>query len=176
MQDRYPGYPEHNRLEAVYDVNADGKMNLATLVFPFSASRPKAVFNKIESTGFNGCTVTHGNAVDYVFESMSGNEIQSSGMSLSADFCFVRKTGKEMPLYFVKNGTSFSAGSLGFNSDQKITVYAKGNEGAISSRGAKIKLSGAGMGSIGFSPVAEVLSSGQDFIEVQLDKGSYRFK
>lgn len=107
---------------------------------------------------------------------MSENEIVSHGMNISADFCLVRKKGGDASFYLIKNGTSFTSGTIGFQSDQKATVYAKGTEGTIISQGAKIKLMGAGMKDVKFTPSAEVISSGTNFIEVKLAKGMCDFK
>ncbi len=176
VPDRYPDYPHHNRLEAVYDVDAKGNRNLTTIVYPFSKSVSKAEYKKIGNADFNACTISHGNATDYIFETISNKEISSEGMKVQADFCLVRKIGDDTSFYFVKNGISFTSGKLGFQSDKNATVYANGSQGKIISEGAKVKLTGVGMGSVKFTPTAEVINSGTDFIEVRLGKGTYGFE
>ena len=180
VPDRYPNYPQHNRLEAIYDVESDGRKNLTTLIYPFldRASLSKAKFERIENENMHACAVSHGNGntTDYIFETTSNKEISSEGINVKADFCLVRKTGVEMTFYFVKNGTSFNSGKLGFQSDKNVTVYANGLKGKIISEGSKVKLTGVGMNNVKFTPSAEVISSGTDFIEVKLGKGTYGFE
>lgn len=176
VADRYPDYPDHNRLEAVYDVAADGSKNLATLVFPFSTVFPKATFGKIEGDHFYACTVTHGNAIDYIFEATANKEIESSGLKVIADFSLIRKVEGNASFYFVKNGTSLITDTFGFKSDNNVTVYADGKEGTIVSRGARVRLMGVEMESIQFTPAVEIINSGKDYIEVQLGQGTYSFR
>lgn len=74
----YPSYPQHNRLESVYNTDENGNKNLATIIYPFSTSLAKANFTRLEGANMHGCTVSHGNTTDYIFETMSGKEINSS--------------------------------------------------------------------------------------------------
>ena len=91
--------------------------------------------------------------------------------------CLNRKVNNETVFYLVKQGLSFlTSEKIGFQSDKKITVYAKGKEGTIISKGAKVKLMGVGMGNVKFTPSVNIINSGADFIEVQLEKGTYSFK
>lgn len=176
VPDRYPGYPEHNRLEAVYKVDDEGNKNLTTVLFPHNSTNLKADFQKITGENFNGCTVTQGNAVDYIFESSAENQIESNGLNFQLEFCLTRKVGNSNSFYFVRNGINFSSGNSGFESDNPVTVYAKGTEGAVISNGTKVKLTGSEIGSVQFDSSVEVLSSDTDFIEVQLPEGTFYFK
>ncbi len=177
VPDRYPNYPDHNRLESVYDVDVYGNKNLTTIIYPFltNASLTKANFERIEGENMNACSLSHGNVKDYIFEITPGIEVNSSGMNIKADLSLIRKTGDKTSFYFVKDGTFFNSGSLGFESDEKITVYTDGKEGTIISEGAKVKFMGLGMGEAIFPSSVEVISSGTDFIEVSLGKGIYSF-
>jgi len=175
VPDRYPGYPEHNRLESVYNVNDEGNKNMATILFPHNSTNSKADFIRIQDEDFNACTISQGNVVDYIFEAPAENEINSNGLNFQGEFCLARKVGSSNSFYFVRNGIHFSSGNLGFESDNPISIYAKDTEGAIISLGAKVKLAGIGMGSVQFDTSVEILSSGSDFIEVQLPEGTFYF-
>jgi hypothetical protein len=172
----YPSYPQHNRLESVYNTDENGNKNLATIIYPFSTSLAKANFTRLEGANMHGCTVSHGNTTDYIFETMSGKEINSSGTNMKADFGLVRKIGNDTPFYLVRNGTALTSDKIGFQSDKAITIYANGTSGKIISTGANVKLIGPGVGGINFTPSAEEISSGADFIEVKLGKGTYSFQ
>ena len=67
-------------------------------------------------------------------------------------------------------------GDTGFESDNPVTVYARGTSGAVISEGAKVKLMGTGIENISFNPAATILEKGNGFIEVQLDEGTVTFK
>jgi hypothetical protein len=51
-----------------------------------------------------------------------------------------------------------------------------GNEGVIISGGAKVKLTGPGIESVQFDPAVQILSTGNNYIEVQLNEGTFYFK
>ncbi|MCD6355508.1 MAG: hypothetical protein J7L95_08160 [Prolixibacteraceae bacterium] len=76
----------------------------------------------------------------------------------------------------VRNGTTFSANNVGFESDNPVTIYTRGSAWTIISSGAKVKINGEGMGSVQFTPTTDVLSTGDNFIEVQLPAGTFQFK
>ncbi len=172
----YPKHPKHNRLEAVYDFDENYKKKITTIVYPFSNSAPKPSFSKVENSDFVLSTMTNGGFTDYIIETMTENKITSNGMSIEADFCLVRNENSDMKFYFVKNGLSFLSNNVGFSSSAKATVYANKKEGVIISDGATVKLTGPGIESVNFTPSAKVISSGADYIEVQLNKGTYKFK
>lgn len=176
VPDRYPGYPDHNRLEAVYDTDENGKKNLATVIFPHDASHAKANFQKIDGNGFSGCIIEQNGVNDFLFETMSGNEMVSNEITFIAEMCLVRKTQNSTSFYFVRKGTKLSTGSLGFESDNKVTIYWRENKGTILSKGAKVKLFGAGIENVQFSPSVEIISSRAGFLEVQLAEGMFEFQ
>ena len=172
----YPNHPKHNRLEAVYDFDEDYSKKITTIVYPFSNSAPKPNFNKVVNSDFILSTMTNGGFTDYIVETMTENKITSEGMSIEADFCLVRNENSDMKFYFIKNGLSFLSNNVGFSSTARATVYESNNEGVIISDGATVKLTGPGIGSVSFTPSAKVISSGADYIEVELNKGTYKFK
>jgi len=177
VPDRYPGYPDHNRLEAVYDVDSEGSRNLATIIFPYNASNAKADFLKISGEGFNGCSISQGGVVDYVFESTATDSIQSGDITCLAKFCLVREVDNSTSFYLVRNGQYFSANNVGFESDGPLTVYARGREGVIISEGSTTaRLSGPGIENIQFNPAIEILGSGSNFLDIQLSEGTFTFQ
>jgi hypothetical protein len=175
VPERYPGYPEHNRLEAVYNTNSEGSKNMATLLLPYSFGSPKAAIQNAASDGFNACVVSQNGVNDYIFETMLGNEYVSNDITFNAELSLVRKTQASVPFYFVRNGTKLSVQNLGFESDGPATIYCRDNTGTIISDGVKIKLVGVGIENIQFSPAVEIINSGTDFIEVNLTEGTFTF-
>ncbi len=61
---------------------------------------------------------------------------------------------------------------LHFNS---FHIHSTVGKGTIISEGAKIKLFGVGIENVQFSPSVEIISSGTDFIEVNLTEGTFNF-
>ena len=106
---------------------------------------------------------------------MSGNEFVSNEITCNAEFSLVRKTQSSVPFYLVRNGTKLSVQNLGFESDNPVTIFCRDNAGTIISNGAKIKLVGVGIENVQFSPAAEIVNSGTDFIEVNLTQGTFNF-
>jgi hypothetical protein len=176
VQDRYPGYPEHSRLESVYATDSAGRKNLVTLIFPFNASHAKADFQDISGTDYHGCSVSQGEVVDLVFESPPDSLILADSIQYKAGFCLARQLDQATSFYLVRNGTYFSAHQTGFESDQPVTVYAMGKQGVVISEGARVKLTGSGLGSVQFNPAVQVLNSGTDFIEFQTTEGTFYFE
>jgi hypothetical protein len=176
VPDRYPGYPEHNRLEAIYDMDSEGNRNLATVIFPYNLANAKADFQRISGDKFNGCSISHGDVLDFVFESSTEDSIRSGDITYLAEFCLTREDASSTAFYLVRNGQYFSANNVGFESDNLLTVYAMGNEGVIISEGSTIvKLTGSGIENVQFDPAVQVIRTGTNLIEVQISEGTYYF-
>lgn len=175
VPDRYPGYPDHNRLEAVYNTSEKGSKNLATLIFPINGGIQKPVFEKISGDGFNACSFTKENISDFIFESENSVAITSGTKTFAAKLVLCRENTTENLFYFVKDGTSFKSGKVGFEADSPVSIVARKNKGEIISEGATVKLFGDGIENINFSPAVESVSSGNGFVEVKLPAGNVTF-
>ena len=176
VPDRYPGYPDHNRLEAIYDIDASGKAHLVTILFPHDGMHLKPPIARINETGISGCSINHdASTKDVVLESNGDQDIVFDDITFHGKSMLSRSSNAANVLYFVRHGRKYDQGGIGYESDAAVSIYAKGTEGVIVSEGAKIKLSGEGMNTINFSPSADVISSGTNFIEVQLPTGEVRF-
>lgn len=171
VPDRYPNYPDHNRLESVYPVNSEGKVNLITVLFPSNSSHQKAGFQRIQGDGFTVSTLTQNEETDYIFESEGGSKVQVAGHSVQTEMALFRESG----FWFVRKGTHFSSAETGFDSDVPVTIYMNEKSGAIVSPGATVKLIGTGINSVQFDQDVEVLETGDNFIEVKLGKGTFYF-
>jgi len=171
VPDRYPNYPDHNRLESVYPVDSEKKRNLVTVLFPSNALHQKAGFQRIQGDGFTVSTLTQNEETDYIFESEGVSKVQVAGHSVQAEMALFRQSG----FWFVRNGTYFSSPDTGFESNVAVTVYLNGKSGAIVTTGGIVKLTGTGINSVQFEQPVEVIRSGDDFIEVELGEGTYEF-
>jgi len=176
VPDRYPDYPDHNRLESVYEVNENGFLNLATILFPSNGTNSKPPITRIAEAGFSGGSINHGSGIlDIVLSTSNDLEVVHDNIVFHGKSMVVREENAANAWYFVRKGIKLEHASVGFEADGRVSIFAKGMNGVVISEGAKIKLKGLGMNRVTFQPSAEVISSGDDFIEVRLPAGEVRF-
>ena len=176
VPDRYPDYPDHNRLESVYQVNENGVLNLATILFPSNDTNSKPPITRIAEAGFSGGSIAHGSGIlDIVLTTSSALEVVHGNIVFHGKSMVVREENAVNAWYFVRKGIKLDHASVGFEADAMVSIFVDGLNGVIISDGAKIKLKGQGMDQVTFQPAADVISSGDDFIEVGLPAGEVRF-
>ena len=175
VPDRYPEYPEHNRLESVYPVNDEGKKSLTTLIFPHNHLVAKPTFQKFSSEEFEGIKFTQGTVTDYLITS-ENSVVNFDDSSFSGSLCWARKKDNTLPSFFVKSGTSFLNNGIGFESDNPITIYVNGSKGVVITEGATLKLKGSALAGVSFDGNVTVNSNSEDHIEVALGEGQYTFQ
>ena len=175
VQDRYPDYPEHNRLEATYNMNTNGEKSITTIVFPHDENIQKPVFEKLTNENYEGVTITQNEIKDFVLSTIEV-PLKVGLFTFEAKFCWVRETKNKISSYFIKSGKSFLTDNYGFESDRPVTIYSNQSIGAIISNGAILKLKGSNMGSIKFDTNVKILNSGQDYIQVELEPGTFYFE
>ena len=174
VQDRYPGYPEHNRLESVYSVNNQGEKSLVTVIFPHNHIVSKPNFQRFFSENFEGIKFTQGAEEDFIVTS-DDKLVNFDDSSYTGDFCWVRKKENAIASFFVKSGTSFLNNGIGFESDNPVTIFVNGTKGTVISQGATLKLKGSALAKVNFNEKITVKSATEDYIEVVLDKGQFTF-
>ena len=175
VQDRYPGYPEHNRLESVYNIDNESlKKSISTLIFPNSNLVSKPNFEKIHSDNFHGVKFSTNSSIDYII-SPKIKSVEVDTFSASGDFIWCRKKSDNVYSFFVESGTSFKQNSFGFESDSPVTIYVKDSEGVIISKGTKLKLNGSNLSSASFNSSVKVISQSENHIEVELGSGTFKF-
>lgn len=177
VPDRYRDYPDHNRMESVYNLGSNGKINLATILFPFQDSLQKPSYTRISDKNFSGCSIRHsGNTIDLIMESEGEKLNTFKDISFVANFVLCRKSASGNQFYFVRKGSQFMQNKVGFESDVPISIFANGNEGVIiSDGGAIVKLKCAGISGLKFEPEVEIIRKGKNFIDLKIPKGEVRF-
>ena len=176
VQDRYPGYPEHNRLESLYNTDEFGKRNLLTILFPHKVSHPKPSISRISTEGCTGASIDHGGLIyDLLLESSGEQTLNYQQVTFNATSILVRTFDSQNSFYFVRQGTHLDHNGIGFNSDIPVSIFSYNTHGVIISEGAKIMLKGANPGNVKFEPSVDIISSGDDFIEILLPKGQVQF-
>ena len=175
VQDRYPGYPDHNRLESVYSVDSEGKKSLATLIFPHNHLVSKPNFEKFSSDEFEGIKFRHESITDYVITS-NDNFVNFENSTFTGNFFWTREIDKVVTSFFVKSGTSFLNNGKGFESDKPITLYINGSDGIVLSNGANLKLIGNSLAKVKFNENVTIKNSADDYLEVELPSGKFTFQ
>ena len=176
VPDRYPGYPDHNRLESVYSTDAEGDLNLVTLLIPYDGSHSKPSISRIEAADYSGCSIDHGSGIqDILLESGGGQELMHDPTVFNGIMLAARNEDSANQFYFVKQGTKFEHGITGFESDGPISIYSRGNYGVILSQGVTVTLKNQGIENVVFTPTVTVVDSGTNFIQVQLPSGEVKF-
>jgi hypothetical protein len=168
VPDRYPGYPEHSRLESVYSTDMNGKRDIVTILFPFNETHEKATFNRISITGSEGCMIEQdGNVTDFVFESADLAEKTYEGTQFAGKSLLYRKINGKTSLFFVRKGTLFKSDNTGFKSDNPATIYLKNGKGSIISGGGKVTFYDANISAVNID-YKEVTSSHSDNMSVTI--------
>lgn len=176
VPDRYPGYPEHNRLEAIYDTDGAGAVNIVTALFPHNASITKPAILRIAENEISGCSFDHGkNTRDIILESSDDQDHQYDNITFRGKAMIARSTNSTPVFYFMRHGTFFDHGGIGFSADAPVCLYIKDKQGVIVSNGAVVTFKGPGMDQISFNPGATVIDFGENFIKIKLPAGEVRF-
>jgi len=175
VPDRYPGYPDHNRLESIYSVNDEGKKFLTTLIFPHNHLVAKPTFQKFSSEDFDGIKFSQGNVTDFLITS-ENSPVNFDESSFTGNLCWVRKKSNTLTSFFVKSGTNYLDNGIGFESDNPVTIYVKGSNGIVISDGATLRLNGSVLSGVSFDSNVIINSSSEDHIEVVLGAGKFTFQ
>tara|TARA_B100001059_G_scaffold35659_1_gene28735 strand:+ start:111843 stop:114044 length:2202 start_codon:yes stop_codon:yes gene_type:complete len=175
VQDRYPGYPDHNRLTSIYSVDSEGEKSIATLIFPHNHLVSKPNFEKFSSNQFEGVKFSQGTFTDYLI-STNNKLVEFDNSSFMGHYCWAREKDKVVSSFFVKSGTSFLNNGFGFESDSPLTIYVKGSKGIVISEGSTLKLKGSSFSGVKFDKNINIKSTSDGFIEVELPKGKFKFQ
>ena len=148
---------------------------MTTLIFPHNPLVSKPSFQKIDAQDFDGVQFSQGTVKDYLIASHNSS-VNVDGMSFAGALCWVRKTENALSSFFVKSGTSFLDKGKGFESNQPLTLYWNGSKCNIITDGAVLKLMGSALAKVRFEGSVKVLSTTENYIEVELTKGNYSFQ
>jgi hypothetical protein len=176
VPDRYPDYPDHSRLEAVYQTNDNGHFNILTALFPHNSVVQKPAMQRIEEGEMRGLALRHADgAEDIILESRDDQLHVYEDLSFAGKSMISRTIDQSNSFYFIRKGTQFQQGGTGFQSDIPVSIFVAGNHGVIISTGAQLTLRGAGLDQVSFSPGVNIIDARQNFIEVRLPAGKVKF-
>jgi hypothetical protein len=176
VPDRYPNYPDHNRLESTYTTDNQGRRQLTTLIFPHNDRFPKPNFVAMRSEQYEGLKFDRGETTHYIFANPKNKVETIEGISFEGELAQTMKTKGGVLSFFVLSGTDFMADGAGFNSENPITIQCHNSKGTLITDGGRLTLIGKALAGVGFDKTVEIIESSSDTLIVKLNKGTYKFE
>lgn len=129
---RTPAVGYHYRLEAIYPADAKGQRRIATVYFPHDADHPKADLAPITDDHQTGAIIRlAANTTDHIAESTGDRPITTANIIWQAKALVARHIDDALAFYFVRHGTQCLHQSVGFTSDQPISLHMRQTRGQI---------------------------------------------
>jgi hypothetical protein len=176
VPDRYPNYPEHNRIASHFTVGPSGAKQMVTILFPEDDQNRRPPMTRILGDDFSGCKIEQASGdIDLIIESSSKDVVIFAGLSFVGKSMITRQHDDQTNFYFARRSTELKNGNEGFQATSPVTIYKKGNDGVIISQGSKIILTGIGVTALHFNPTVDILRTGQDLIEIEVPSGKIEF-
>jgi len=130
-------------LHASFPTDKAGKVNIPTVIYPSDSAHPPAEIARIRGDGYCGVKLGAGAGLtDYVLAMPlgAGQPVQVDGLVVRARSAVFRKADSGPIFYFVRKGTRFQAGGVGFESDKPVTIHVRGKVGRVVSPGATVTI------------------------------------
>ncbi|WP_303612619.1 hypothetical protein [Cyclobacterium sp. 1_MG-2023] len=125
VQSSYPGYPDHNRLEAIYTPDIMGQKQMVTLLNPINEDKDKINWTPFIEDGFEINLIHHDRgAEDLILNAVkSENAIEYEDVSFHGAFLVRRKIEENTNFLFAKNAKGFADKTFEFKADAKVTLW-----------------------------------------------------
>lgn len=175
VPERYPGYPDHNRLEAVYGMNESNAITTTAVLFPYDQTHPPAQFiTEEEGTVWEIEQLT---GTDLLMRSESPDTLESDGVAMVGQVLLTRKSDPVDVFVFGRGLTYLHSSVVGLESTVPTTLYFSEEEGALSiEQTTELVLTAAQAADLRFEPAVEPLILDPDRIMLSLEAGIYYFK
>lgn len=124
---RYPDYPKHSRLEAIYAPHNSGKNSIVTLLNPMAEAEKVIQLQPSLQENYDAHIIRHKEgAEDLVLSSHTPDRtISFNGLVFKGDFFIHRAIAGDPGFIFVKNATALTGGELEFKAEHKLTLWMK---------------------------------------------------
>ncbi|NND33793.1 MAG: hypothetical protein HKN76_14480, partial [Saprospiraceae bacterium] len=156
VPDRYPNYPDHNRLASVYDAGPEGAKQIVTVLLPENDQNRKPLISRLGGENFTGCKIVQpSGALDLALES-SGALIDLENITFSGEAMISRQLEEQAIFYFAKESLMYKIGKEGFTAEDPVTIFKRGSTGIVISEGTKLVLEGDGVSQLKFNPSVSV--------------------
>lgn len=114
---------------ANYTSNENKESRSAMVMLPTASDTSAPPMTRFGNVDFNGIKIAHTDtAADYVIQSQMDGEKQFGGLAFDAENLLMRTSDGEVMWYLAENAEKFRAGSIGFESNIPITIYADGDQ------------------------------------------------
>ncbi|MCK4922191.1 MAG: T9SS type A sorting domain-containing protein [Bacteroidales bacterium] len=166
-------------IDAKYNLDANGKAMIATILFPHDKSHAKSTMKRFEGMNFTGVSIKHSAAstIDYAITSSGEQEINTSFFSFMGDNAIIRMNNELCRFYFASGSKSIKIGGFGFKSDSKISLYSNRSYGSIiASEIQEVTFYNPGI--IGIYINNELVpekDSGEGWLKVDIPAGTHKF-
>lgn len=176
VPERYPDYPDHTRLKALYSCNVQGTKNAIVLLMPYTSVCPGSM-SRLVGNNYSGVMVVHGSGVeDIVCESDGSHRVNLLGCSFKGKALMCRREGKFVRTVFARSTISFRSGKLKFNSVKPASLFVDGNRGCIVSSGGRMTIAWPGIGHARFDASVEVVKRSKNQLEIIHSGGLVKFE
>jgi hypothetical protein len=174
IPERYPDYPEHNRLETTYPAGAETDGPIATVLFPYRDSEVLPAFQRLEGSSFTGGLIPHQNGMEDVLLTSDGSILQKyQEVAYQAKALLLRRNEDKVVSFFLRDGTRFAFGDVEMEASAPLSIFLADNTGALTSAGTQLTLQGPGVENIQFEPAAVELQRKTGLLQVELPAGSF---
>lgn len=171
IPERYPDYPDHNRLEAVYNSTTDP---IATVLFPYKTNETLPDFERINSNNLSGGIIAHSANIQDIILSSSGEEARSyADITVQGKAALLRKNGRDLDFIFIQAGTQFTSNDLELSASAPVDLFLQDGTGAVTSDGSTLTLRGDGVEDLQFEPSVEELQRVSGLLRIKLSPGSF---
>lgn len=165
-------------IHAEYDIPYTHK-RFVSLVFPHDSTYQKPDFLRVGESTYSGAVIAHQQGpVDHAFESDTVAENIRDDVTFRSKASFYRLINGRVSQYLVRQGKIFfdsdGATKFGFQSPSNISLFLKGNRGALISSGTHVTFYAPGIQGVLLDGVSLTPESfGDGFVEVNIPSGGY---
>ncbi len=164
-------------LDATFETGDSGKANIPTVIYPSDPKHPAPEMKRLTGPGYTGIRIeTDRGVTDTVLASSpdSGGPMVFDDITANGQSAVFRKDPTGVRFFFVRKGTEFKAGDIGFRSDQPVSIHLKNARGALCSGGAEISFHHPGLaaavvgGKVADDPQRVKLPAGSHSLELKM--------
>lgn len=165
-------------LQTTCHTDSLGQKNMVTVLAPRDPGHPVPEMSRLQGPGFTGVRLDHGDGVtDHALESDGTKNIAPGDVEFSGRACWYRKTGPDIPMFFVRSGKRFGPTSgvpKGFDADKEISIFLRNGVGNLVSPGTRVLFRKKGITSVYLNwTKAKTIEKGQDWVRVEVSSGNF---
>lgn len=166
-------------LYSTYPAKENDHTFILTGIFPFDANHPKPEIKRILRINASGLQIDHGNQiVDYALTNHDTTSILVDAVNLKGVGGFWRKKNDHLFSYLIVAGNCFldsSTKTIGYKSDQALTIYMDNKSGQVVSSGTDITFYYPQIKSVELNNQAvNPIESDEGWIKVSVPEGTHQ--